>query len=87
MARVLRDVAPTLEVMVRNLRDAEVIVPIRERSRFTRELIAQLPRLKLISQTVAARTMSISPPALSAASRSARARTRPLTRSPSRPGR
>jgi D-3-phosphoglycerate dehydrogenase len=49
--RVFRDVAPTLEVMVRNLRDAEVIVPIRERSRFTRELIAQLPRLKLISQT------------------------------------
>ena len=49
--RVFRDVAPTLDVMVRNLRDAEVIVPIRERSRFTRELIAQLPRLKLISQT------------------------------------
>ena len=49
--RVFRDVAPTLDVMVGNLRDAEAIVPIRERSRFTRELIAQLPRLKLISQT------------------------------------
>jgi len=49
--RVFRDVAPTLDVMAGNLRDAEVIVPIRERSRFTRELIAQLPRLKLISQT------------------------------------
>lgn len=49
--RVFRDVAPAFDVMVGNLRDAEVIVPIRERSRFTRELIAQLPRLKLISQT------------------------------------
>ena len=49
--RVFRDVAPTSDVMAGNLRDAEVIVPIRERSRFTRELIAQLPRLKLISQT------------------------------------
>ena len=49
--RVFRDVAPAFDVMVNNLRDAEVIVPIRERSRFTRELIAQLPRLKLISQT------------------------------------
>ena len=49
--RVFRNVAPTLDVMVGNLRDAEAIVPTRERSRFTRELIAQLPRLKLISQT------------------------------------
>ena len=49
--RVFRDVAPAFDVMVDNLRDAEVIVPIRERSRFTRELIMQLPRLKLISQT------------------------------------
>jgi D-3-phosphoglycerate dehydrogenase len=49
--RVFRDVAPTLDVMVGNLRDAEIIVPIRERSRFTRELIVRLPRLKLISQT------------------------------------
>ena len=49
--RVFRDVAPALDMMVNNLRDAEVIVPIRERSRFTRELIGRLPRLKLISQT------------------------------------
>ena len=49
--RVFRDAAPAFDVMVDNLRDAEVIVPIRERSRFTRELIMQLPRLKLISQT------------------------------------
>ena len=49
--RVFRDAAPAFDVMVGNLRDADVIVPIRERSRFTRELIMQLPRLKLISQT------------------------------------
>lgn len=49
--RVFRDAAPAFDVMINNLRDADVIVPIRERSRFTRELIAQLPRLKLISQT------------------------------------
>ena len=49
--RVFRDVAPAFEVMADNLHDAEVIVPIRERSRLTRDLIAQLPRLKLISQT------------------------------------
>lgn len=49
--RVFRDAAPAFDVMVDNLRDADVIVPIRERSRFTRELIMQLPRLKLISQT------------------------------------
>ncbi len=49
--RVFRDVAPAFDVMVGNLRDAEAIVPIRERSRYTRDLIAQLPHLKLISQT------------------------------------
>lgn len=49
--RVFRDVAPSDGVMVSNLREADIIVPIRERSRFPRELIAQLPRLKLISQT------------------------------------
>lgn len=49
--RVLRDVAPANGTLVRHLRDAEVIVPIRERTRFTRELIAQLPRLRHISQT------------------------------------
>ena len=49
--RVFRDAAPCAEVMVRNLRDADAIVPIRERTDFTREIIDQLPRLKLISQT------------------------------------
>jgi D-3-phosphoglycerate dehydrogenase len=33
------------------LRDAEVLVPIRERTQFPRALLEKLPRLKLISQT------------------------------------
>ncbi len=49
--RVFRDAAPAFDTLADNLRDAEVIIPIRERSRFTRELIVQLPRLRLISQT------------------------------------
>lgn len=49
--RILRDAAPPLDTLVSNLRDAEVIVPIRERTRYSRELIARLPRLKHISQT------------------------------------
>lgn len=49
--RVFRDAAPPFEVIVSNLRDAEIIVPIRERTEFSRELIEALPRLKMISQT------------------------------------
>ena len=49
--RVFRDAAPPFETMATNLRDAEIIVPIRERTRFSRELIEALPRLRMISQT------------------------------------
>jgi D-3-phosphoglycerate dehydrogenase len=49
--RIFRDVAPPADRMLANLRDAEIVVPIRERTRYTRELIGQLPRLKLFSQT------------------------------------
>lgn len=49
--RVFRNAAPPLEVMLKNLADAEIVVPIRERTEFTRELIEALPRLKMISQT------------------------------------
>lgn len=49
--RVFRDASPSLETLSGNLRDAEVIVPIRERTHFTRELIGRLPTLRLISQT------------------------------------
>lgn len=48
---VLNDVAPSFETLVEKLRDAEIIVAIRERTEFTRALIEQLPRLKLIAQT------------------------------------
>ena len=49
--RIFRDAAPPLEVTISNLHDAEIVVPIRERTQFTRELIEALPRLKMISQT------------------------------------
>jgi len=49
--RVCRDVAPSFEKQVANLRDAEIIVAVRERTDFTRDLLMQLPKLKLIAQT------------------------------------
>jgi D-3-phosphoglycerate dehydrogenase / 2-oxoglutarate reductase len=49
--RIFRDVAPSFERMAENLRDADIVVPIRERTRFTRQLIAALPNLKMLSQT------------------------------------
>lgn len=49
--RVLRDAAPPFDALVRNLRDADIIVPIRERTHFDRALIEALPNLRLISQT------------------------------------
>ena len=49
--RVFRDAAPSFDRTVENLRHAEIVVPIRERTEFTRELIAALPNLKMISQT------------------------------------
>jgi len=49
--RIYNDAAPPAADLVRNLRDAEIIIPIRERSRFTRDIISQLPNLKLFSQT------------------------------------
>ena len=49
--KVLNDVAPSFETLVEKLRDAEIIVAIRERTEFTRALIEQLPKLKLIAQT------------------------------------
>jgi D-3-phosphoglycerate dehydrogenase len=49
--RIFRDVAPPAERLLANLRDAEIIVPVRERTGYTREIIARLPRLKAFSQT------------------------------------
>ena len=49
--RIFKDVAPDADRLARNLREAEIIVPIRERTRYTRELIGRLPALRLFSQT------------------------------------
>lgn len=49
--RVFRDVAPPFERTAENLRGADIIVPIRERTVYSRALIHALPRLKMISQT------------------------------------
>ena len=49
--RIYNEAAPPAADFVRNLREADIIVPIRERSRFTRDIISQLPNLKLFSQT------------------------------------
>lgn len=49
--RVLREPIRDTAALAERLQEAEVIVPIRERTRFTRGLIARLPRLKLIAQT------------------------------------
>ena len=49
--RIFKDVAPDTDRLARNLREADIIVPIRERTRYTRELIGQLPALRLFSQT------------------------------------
>ena len=49
--RIFRDVAPATGRLVTNLREADIVVPVRERTIYTRALIGQLPRLKLFSQT------------------------------------
>ena len=49
--RIFRDAAPPLDQLAANLADADIIVPIRERTTYARELLGKLPRLKLISQT------------------------------------
>ena len=49
--RIFRDLAPPADRLLTNLREAEIVVPIRERTRFTREIIERLPKLRLFSQT------------------------------------
>ena len=49
--RIFRDVAPDPAKQVANLREADIVVPVRERTIYTRELIGQLSRLKVLSQT------------------------------------
>ena len=49
--RIFRDASPPAGRLLENLRDAEIIVPIRERTHFTQEIIGRLPKLRLFSQT------------------------------------
>jgi len=49
--RIYQGPAQNTAELARQLQDADAIVPIRERTRFTRELIERLPRLKHIAQT------------------------------------
>lgn len=48
---VLNDVAPSFEILADKLRDADIIVAVRERTIYSRALLEQLPKLKLIAQT------------------------------------
>ena len=50
-AKVFTNTVKGLGQLAVRLRDADVLVPIRERTQFPRALIEKLPRLKLISQT------------------------------------
>ncbi len=49
--RIFKDAAPPTTTLINNLRDADIVVPVRERSRYTRAIIEQLPKLQLFSQT------------------------------------
>jgi D-3-phosphoglycerate dehydrogenase len=49
--RILRDARPSFDTLVANLREADIVVPIRERTRFARQVIEALPKLKMVSQT------------------------------------
>lgn len=49
--RILNTAAPPFDALIAGLREADVIVPIRERTVFDRRLLEALPRLRLISQT------------------------------------
>ena len=47
---VYRDTVKSVDALTERFKDAEVLVLIRERTRITRELVARLPKLRLISQ-------------------------------------
>ena len=47
---VHRDTVKTVDALAERFKDAEALVLIRERTRITRELVARLPKLRLISQ-------------------------------------
>lgn len=49
--RIFRDASPPAGRLLKNLGDADIVVPIRERTHFKREIVEQLPKLRLFSQT------------------------------------
>ena len=53
--RIFRDVAPPAERLLANLRDAEIIVPVRERTGYTREIIARLPQVVPTARVVSSK--------------------------------
>ncbi|HEX9392440.1 MAG TPA: D-2-hydroxyacid dehydrogenase family protein [Usitatibacteraceae bacterium] len=48
--QVYRDTVKSVDALVERFKDAEALVLIRERTRISRELVARLPKLRLISQ-------------------------------------
>ncbi|MED1421604.1 MULTISPECIES: D-2-hydroxyacid dehydrogenase family protein [Bacillus] len=42
---------PTNEILINRISDADIIIPIRERTKFTKEILQQLKKVKLIAQT------------------------------------
>ena len=50
-AKVFTNTVKGIGQLAVRLRDAEVLIPIRERTHFPRQLLEKLPKLKLISQT------------------------------------
>lgn len=50
-AKVFTNTVKGLGQLAVRLKDADIIVPIRDRTQFSRQLIEKLPRLKLIAQT------------------------------------
>ncbi|MFR9805307.1 D-2-hydroxyacid dehydrogenase family protein [Pseudonocardia sp. RS010] len=47
----VQEYLPTLQARVERLRDFEIVVAMRERTWFTRELLEQLPKLRMIAST------------------------------------
>ena len=78
-----REPARDLDQLVERLRDADVVVSIRERVEFSRELMERLPKLNCSRWSAATRTCSTLPPAPSSASRSRPASAIRRTRRPS----
>src|SRR5512142_3138492 len=49
--RIFTSIAPSRAELIRRLRDAHIVIANRERTRFSRDLFSDLPRLELICNT------------------------------------